>query len=271
MLEQLSLLDLTSDLTLTPDLTPVLASLTGIPVEEIPTSTSAMAELNKASPEQRPVVLQKAREANGGRPTAKAIREAQKPAKPDAVESEIVAGDYVSPKRQSHADEIGVVDRVRKTRDPLSADLEIKWLTHVGHSYEHSCGMNRRSPDDPLVVKALQTRDSDEFDYLTDQEKAELLGEEAPLVTDATSPFHVGDVVVDQYRPHSPQVIAKTSDTQACCWEHNSESWIAWDSLSAHEGPTTLSLESIARHRLKELVKVLGAEAVATLLAEVSQ
>lgn len=52
----------------------VMQSLNGIPVAELPRSTSAMNELNKVDPEQRTEVLQQAREANGGNPTAKAIR-----------------------------------------------------------------------------------------------------------------------------------------------------------------------------------------------------
>jgi len=51
----------------------------GVPVEALPTSTSAMSQLAKADPGDRPAVLQKAADLNGGRVTEAAVRKALKP------------------------------------------------------------------------------------------------------------------------------------------------------------------------------------------------
>lgn len=57
--------------------TGLLAS--GIPESEIPQSTSALTELGKIEPEQRADVLKEASQANGGKLTAKAIKQAALP------------------------------------------------------------------------------------------------------------------------------------------------------------------------------------------------
>ena len=64
----------------------------------------------------------------------------------------IKKGDYVSPIGLYGQDEIGIVERVRRTRSPQSRNLVVKWLTHTGSSYEFSCGLKNLDPTDSLVA-----------------------------------------------------------------------------------------------------------------------
>lgn len=126
----------------------------GVPVEAVPTSTSAMSQLAKAPEGQRAEVLQKAADLNGGKVTEAAVRQALKP--------ELAVGDYVSPKWEAHKDHIAVIERVIKTRvaDAMN-NMEVRWLTHRGSELTHSDRMIKRSPDDPLVIEAVRRREAE--------------------------------------------------------------------------------------------------------------
>lgn len=66
----------------------------------------------------------------------------------------LTKGDYVCSASGRHRDqdEIGVVERVKRTRTPHTSDLVVNWLTHTGSSHEFSAGLKRLEPTDPRVV-----------------------------------------------------------------------------------------------------------------------
>lgn len=123
-------------------------------------------------------------------PDAMAEREG---AKLEAEAAAISAGDYVSPTWDEQ--EVGVVERVRDVRDPLSRDLVVKWLTHTGQSLEHSKQVLKLSPDNPLVVKALARRAREDARLgLSDGSESE---DTEPTCLDASGqPIAVDDVVL---------------------------------------------------------------------------
>ncbi|HEY9881551.1 MAG TPA: hypothetical protein V6D29_24065 [Leptolyngbyaceae cyanobacterium] len=78
--------------------------------------------------------------------------------------------------------------------------------------------------------------------------------------------LEVGAIVIDKYRPNTPLVVAKTSPTQACCWGFTEEMWIGWGQLEPYTEFTAISLESICKWRLEQLIQVAGKDAVMNLL-----
>ncbi|MBE7384453.1 MAG: hypothetical protein F6J95_023940 [Leptolyngbya sp. SIO1E4] len=285
----------------------VMASLTGIPIEELPVSTSAMNELNKVPEPERVEVLEKAREAGGGKPTAKAIREATTAAQED-TDTRRGLDDYLGLAEFQYKEVNGEAsaNEILKFGETYSGDTLARnkirgffewsgrqWVCTRGAALDGpfagleaigivpSANWNQpthdygNQPEGIRFTYCGQAVKHRRHDYVLTDEKLTLAikpdrpsADISTAITEPQSPFDVGDVVVDDYRPFTPLVIAKASDTQACCWGYLDEMWISWDSLKpwpAEHGDPGISLEAIAQSRLEQLVQVLGASQVSRM------
>lgn len=126
----------------------------GIPESEIPQSTSALTELGKVEPEQRADVLREASEANGGKATAKAIKQAAPPkvdefdeltdgeaeelqiyrpdTSPDTIREGLAAGYITATITLADGDHCEIGDHIAYSTDPTALAGRVTGFTPQG-------------------------------------------------------------------------------------------------------------------------------------------
>ncbi|MBD2261409.1 hypothetical protein [Pseudanabaena sp. FACHB-2040] len=251
--------------------------LSGAAENELPQSLGAMRELAKVPESERMEVLQQAQVATGGRVTGKAVRNAARPK---------VDPDQPADEEKAELEEPTYHDADGRPLCLNDAVVSAKGYALLGKviafDHNHYLPVVILQPDGTESNVKPETLLVAELNELP-ASPAELPQPAAPEAknahSDAETPspvveasgggWQIGDIVVDEYRPYSPMVITKMSETQACCWDMLNETWIGWKSLQPYTEKTSISLESICKWRLQKLVKVLGKDAVTAMLEEV--